>query len=157
MEEQPQVKVTGRRQAKRTERKVKTKKSNWFVTINTNKRYADDDPDLENDEAVLEEIIVGVLENIGEYMTVQVADHKWATEHIHNVVTDYVIERGQKTKMLHAHILIKVDHTSNIKFQYGKIKEHIMNELGLDNIYCDAKLVRPTSDDFITAYLDKNM
>jgi hypothetical protein len=150
------VKVSGRRQAKMTERKVKTKRSNWFFTLSTNKRYKDDDEAIENDEACLEEAIVEVLENIGDFMTVQVADHSWSNKHIHDVTTDYVIERGPTTKALHAHILIKVEHTSNIKLEYGKIKQHIMDILGLDNLYCNAKLVKPTSDDYILSYLDKN-
>lgn len=150
------VKVSGRRQAKMVERKVKTKRSNWFFTLSTNKRYKDDDEAIENDEACLEEAILEVLENIGNFITVQVAEHSWSSQYIHDVTTDYVIERGPTTGALHAHILIKVEHTSNIKLDYGKIKQHVMNILGLDNLYCNAKLVKPTSDDWILSYLSKN-
>lgn len=154
-EEAPIVKVKGRRQAKMTEKKVKTKKSCWLVTVSTNMRYADDDEGLQNDELCLSDSVEGILNNIHDYVKFQTADHGWSKSFVKVADNDYVIERGGKTKALHCHMLIRIQHYSNIRLDYDKIKQTIKDDLGLDNVYINAKLVRPTSEEWLEEYIDK--
>lgn len=152
------VKVRGKKSATKTERKVKTNKSHFFLTISTNQRYRDQqDPNLSNDEQCLAESVERILNNIGGYVKINTTEHSWSKDHIKDVTSDYVVELGPKTRALHAHILVRIDHLSNIHLDYKKIKEAIMSDLGLNNLYCKHKLVRASGDDWILRYIDKNL
>lgn len=152
---EPEIKVKGRRQARMTDRKVRTKKSNWLLTISTNQRYADSDEHLADDEEIFEEAILRLLNNLGDFVKINQEGHSWSKSVIEKADTDYVIERGGKTKALHCHILVKIHHTSNLRLDYDKIKNQIKDDLELNNVYINAKLVRPSSDDWLEEYIDK--
>lgn len=149
------IKVKGGRQGKNTERQVRPKKSCFLLTISTNQRYKEDDPNLENDELVFEEAVKKVLRNLPSHINVIEEGHKWDSTHIKDVDVDYTIERGV-TGQLHTHILLKFNHHTKLRLDYASIKKSILDDLGLDNLYMQNKLVRPTSDDWLRDYLAKS-
>lgn len=156
MAEQPTVKIRGGRQGKNTERAAKVKRSAFFLTISTNQRYAEDDPNIENDEAVFEESIQSVLQDLGTYIRFRTDGDSWTSGKIQSVEVDYTVERG-RTNQIHTHILIKIKHDSNIQLDYGAIKRKICDDLGLDNLYVNNKLLGQNawSHDFLLSYVNK--
>jgi hypothetical protein len=156
MAEQPTVKIRGGRQGKNTERAAKVKRSAFFLTISTNQRYAEDDPNIENDEAVFEESIQSVLQDMGKYIRFRADGHSWTSGKIQSVEVDYTVERG-RTNQIHTHILIKIKHDSNIQLDYGAIKKKICDDLGLDNLYVNNKLLGQNawSHDVLLSYVNK--
>ena len=51
--------------------------------------------------------------------------------------------------------MIKFKHQTRIQLDFLKIKEFFKKEMGLKNIYLQAKLLRPSASDNILDYLDK--
>jgi hypothetical protein len=153
---EPTVKIRGGRQGKNTEKAPKVKRSAFFLTISTNQRYAQDDPNIENDEEVFEESIRTILEDLGKYVRFRADGHSWTSGKIHSVEVDYTVERG-KTNQIHTHILIKIKHDSNIQLNYGAIKEKICDDLGLGNVYMQNKLLGQNAwgADFLMDYVSK--
>lgn len=153
---EPIIKIRGGRQGKNTEKAPKVKRSAFFLTISTNQRYAENDPNIENDEEVFEDSIKSVLEDLGKYIRFRADGHTWESGKIHSVEVDYTVERG-RTNQIHAHILIKIKHDSNIQLKYGDIKEKICNDLGLDNLYVNNKLLGANAwgGDFLRDYVNK--
>lgn len=151
----PTVRVRGRKSAEEKPREAKPKRSGWLYTVSTNQRYEDDDPDLANDENVFAEVVNEICENIGDYLIFKVEGDGFTDEKVQFANSDYVIERGGKTKALHAHILIQISHHSRIHLDFEKIKDRIQEELGV-KVYINGKLVKPTSDHFLSEYLSKH-
>lgn len=156
---EPTVKIRGGRQGKNTEKAPTVKRSAFFLTISTNQRYAEDDPNIENDEEVFEDSIKGVLNDLakyGKYIRFRQEGHTWTSGKIHTVDIDYTVERG-KTNQIHSHILLKFKHNSNIQLNYGAIKDKICDDLGLDNVYINNKLLGQNAwgDSFLKDYVNK--
>lgn len=155
----PEVKVRGRRQAKTTEtREDKIKHSQWLWTFNPNiPKFQDGDADLEEQEAILSDACEDLLHDIGSYVkfTHEKGDHKWSSDIITNAECDHTVERGGKRGQLHAHMLIKISHRSKISLDYAAMKARLCEDLGIENAYTNAKLVRATGSDFLLAYLNK--
>lgn len=154
MPDKPTVRVRGRKSAREKPITEKPKRSAWLYTISTNQRYEDDDANLEEDEEVFGEVIEGILNNIGNYLNFKIEGDSFTGEKVQNVSCDYVIERGGKTKALHAHILIQITHYSRIHLNYEAVKHKIEEEIGC-MCYMNGKLVRPTSETYLMDYLNK--
>jgi hypothetical protein len=135
--------------------KEKTKaprQSNFFLTINTNQRFKDDDPNLQNDTEFFVEVIENILNNVQEYVTIP-AEANWDTD-VQDVDVNYVVEKGTEKNCLHTHILLKFKHNTKVQLNYKKIKEDICNKLGLPNIHLKNILVK-NNNDKILDYMNK--
>lgn len=155
MSTKPTVKVRGRKSATEKPREEKAKSSSWLYTVSTNQRYADDDPNLAEDEEVFDEVINDICNNIGKYLIFKVEGDGFTSEKIQHVSCDYVLERGETTKALHAHIHISISHHSKIHLDFKAIKHKVEEELGV-GVYQDGKLVKASGDHFLSAYLRKH-
>ena len=80
---------------------------------------------------------------------------QWNEDKIKNVDIDYTIERGMKKGQLHIHIMFKIKHFTKIQLNYDKIKKKICDDLGLKNIYCYNRLLKPNDSDNVQDYLNK--
>ena len=125
--------------------------SSFFVTINTNQSYKEDDPSIDDDAQIFSSVIEDILNNIGDYITLPVGDD---LSKVKDADLEYVVERGSKMRSLHTHIMIKFKHNSNVKLNYKKIKDKIKSELGLNNIYFQNKMVRANNEN-LANYLNK--
>ena len=74
---------------------------------------------------------------------------------VKDVNADYVVEVGDIKKQIHSHIMLKFKHHTRIQLHFEKIKEFFKKEMGLKNIYMQAKLLRPSASDNIVDYLNK--
>jgi hypothetical protein len=150
----PDIKVKGGiQQLDKVIKNAKDKTSNFFLTINTNQQYKENDPNLQNDIAVFEECIKNILSNINEY--VNISEGIWDDEHINDVDIDYVIELGTIKRHIHAHIMIKIKHRAKLMLDYKKIKSKVLQTLGLKNIYVNNKLMKKDSSTNVLDYINK--
>jgi hypothetical protein len=150
----PDIKVKGGiQQLDKVIKNAKDKTSNFFLTINTNQQYQQDDPNLQNDIAVFEECIKNILSNINNY--VNISEGIWDDEHVNDVDIDYVIELGPVKKHIHAHIMIKIKHRTKLMLDLQKIKSKILSDLGLKNIYMNNKLMKKDSSTNVLDYIHK--
>jgi hypothetical protein len=152
----PTIKLTGSIQdLKKKEKNEKINQSNFLLTINTNQQYKEDDPNLQNDIEVFDSTIQTILNNIDEYVKLPEND-TWDDKTVKDVKIDYTIERGLKKGQVHIHILLKFKHITKIQLNYQKIKNKIMEDLGLSQgIYMYNRLIRKNESDDILSYLNK--
>lgn len=153
-EKAPKVTIKGTRQ-RRTEPKAKPKYSNWLLTINSNQSYKEDDPHRESDAEIMEEAVVDILNNIKSYIRIEDENGSWSSTSINSVEVDYGVEYGPKQRRLHCHIFVRVKHNTKVKLDYQGIKKAYCDALGLDNCYFDSKLIRTSSEQWVTQYISK--
>ena len=150
----PDIKIKGGiQQLDKVIKNAKDKTSNFFLTINTNQSYKQDDPNLQNDIAVFEECIKGILSNLNDYVNID--GGIWSDDFIDDVDIDYVIELGTIKRHIHAHIMIKIKHRTKLMLDYKKIKAKVLSELGLKNIYVNNKLMKKDSSTNVLDYINK--
>ena len=148
----PIVKVKGNIQnLEKKEKNEKPKRSNFLLTINTNQQIEKEN--IDNDIEIFDKCIQEILNNVQDYINIPEGD--WNDEKIVDTDIQYTIEEGSKFHRLHIHILFKFVHHTKILLNYDKIKNKIMNDLGLDNVYLYNKLVRNNDNDNILDYLKK--
>jgi hypothetical protein len=151
----PKVQISGKIQdMKKKEKNIKPKQSNFLLTLNTNQQYKEGDVHLQNDIEVFNESIDDMLQNIDAYIRLP-EGHTWNDDLIKDVKIDYTIERGGKKNQLHIHILFKLQHFTKVQLDYQKIKDKLMKDLGLHNIYCYNRLLRPNDSENIMDYMSK--
>ena len=51
--------------------------------------------------------------------------------------------------------MFKIKHFTKVQLNYDKIKKKICDDLGLNNIYCYNRLLRPNDSDNVQDYLNK--
>jgi hypothetical protein len=135
------------------EKAIAPRQSNFFLTINTNQRFKDDDLMLQNDTEVFVEVIEKVLNNIQSYVSIPV-EANWDND-VQSVDVDYVVEKGNEKNCLHTHILMKIKHRTRVQLNYKLLKEHICADLGLPNIHLKNILLKMDNSDNILEYLNK--
>ena len=151
----PLIKVKGNIQdLKKTIKNVKPKQSNFLLTLNTNQQFKEDDKHLKDDIEIFDGCINELLNNVDQYLKLPETD-KWDEDTIKDVNIDYTIERGLKKGQLHIHIMFKIKHFTKIQLNYDKIKKKICDDLGLKNIYCYNRLLKPNDSDNVQDYLNK--
>ena len=153
----PQIKITSRKQnLNKVEKNLKPKHSNFLLTINLNQQYHKDEhkKNLEGDMSYFDDAINKLLNSIESYVKLPEGT-PFNDETIKDVSADYVVELGDIKKQVHTHIMIKFKHHTRIQLDFLKIKEFFKKEMGLKNIYLQAKLLRPSASDNILEYLEK--
>ena len=92
--------------------------------------------------------------NINEYIKLP-EGITFGEPHIKDVDVDYPVEVGDIKKQIHVHIMMKITHFTKVQWKYIGIKINVKEALGLTNIYCRSKLLKPTASDNILDYWDK--
>ena len=155
MSNKPQIKIKGKIQdLAKKEKNIKPKHSNFLLTINTNQQYKENDEHLKDDIEIFDTSIKTILNNIDQYVNLPPTD-KWDDNTIKDADIDYTIERGGKKGQLHIHILFKFKHLSKIQLNYTKIKDKLIKDLGLHNVYMYNRLIRNSGNDNVLDYLNK--
>jgi hypothetical protein len=154
----PKIKVSGKVQnmaiTNTESKKVVPKKTNFLLTMNLNQSYKPDDPNLQNDIEIFDGVIQDILNNLDQYINLPDGT-QWNDDIIKDVKCDYVIERGLKFGFLHTHIMISIEHFTNVKLDYAKVKDKVKNELGLINFHLNNKIIKNNGNVNILEYLDK--
>lgn len=131
--------------------KRKARWSNFLITINTQIRtygVGCDEERCAEKEQQLRDCLKTLLDpsNIPNLIEITKEGDKWELGTIENVDIQSVVETRGKKDMLHCHILIKIQHRTLIRLKYGDIKQHVLNCLGLENVYFNSKLLRHAGD-----------
>jgi hypothetical protein len=154
MSKKPIINVTGNiSDFNETVKKEAIKQSNFYLTINLNQGYNEDDNYLESDTQIFDEVLSDVLNRLDEFVTLPEGVF-WNDDTINNVDVDYIIEKGHNQKRLHSHILIKIKHKTTVKLDFVKIKRHICDTLGLKNIYMK-NIMSKSNENNILEYINK--
>ena len=153
----PQIKITSRRQnLEKAEKNIKPIHSNFLITLNLNQQYHKDEhkANLEGDMSYFDDTINKFLNSIENFIRLP-SGVQYNDDTVKDIAADYVVELGNIKKQVHTHIMLKVKHHTRIQLNFQKIKEFFKKEMGLKNIYLQAKLLRPSASDNIVDYLEK--
>ena len=153
----PQIKITSRRQnLEKAEKNIKPIHSNFLITLNLNQQYHKDEhkANLEGDMSYFDDTINKFLNSIENFIRLP-SGVQYNDDTVKDIAADYVVELGNIKKQVHTHIMLKVKHHTRIQLNFQKIKEFFKKEMGLKNLYLQAKLLRPSASDNIVDYLEK--
>lgn len=159
--------------AKRTKRSDQMAKpgrlanSNWFITINTNQRFAT------YDEAKplllsLQKSIRDIFQNLSQYIEFRVEGHTWTPNFIDRVRVKQGVEFSEANHLAHVHFMIAIRHKSRIHLDYAKLQLTVRQALAKDcpanfttasgepkNIYFYSKVYRDAAANFEN-YINKD-
>jgi len=153
----PQIKITSRRQnLEKSEKNIKPIHSNFLITLNLNQQYHKDEhkANLNSDMDAFDDVINKFLNGIENFIRLP-QGVQFNDDTIKDVNADYTIEVGDIKKQIHTHIMLKFKHHTRIQLNFQKIKEFYKKEMGLKNVYLQAKLLRPSASENIIDYLEK--
>ncbi len=153
----PQIKITSRKQnLKKVEKNIKPIHSNFLLTLNLNQQYHKDEhkANLEGHMTNFDDTINKFLNSIENFIRLP-SGVQYNDDTVKDIAADYVVELGAIKKQVHTHIMLKCKHHTRIQLNFQKIKEFFKKEMGLKNIYLQAKLLRPSASDNIVDYLNK--
>jgi hypothetical protein len=149
-------------QSTSTEKRKRTNRwSNFFLTINTNKRFYKTEENYPVYKHKLTEVIdtfLGNKKNIVHF--IKHTDGQLNFSDIKKISVESVLELGPKTRTLHAHVLIKIFHRTNIRLDPLQIQSVILEAFNededthLENIYINIRASSNQSDN-ILRYMSK--
>ena len=133
----------------------KMNKSNFFLTINTQKGYPKHKREhLENDAEMVNELMQEMLNDLGSIVKFKDPTHTWSSQYIKSVNSNYACEVGEIYSKLHVHAAICVSHTSSIQLDRKKIEKLFEERLGITGIHIDIKILKSDVDN-ILEYINK--
>lgn len=117
-------------------KKKKRQYSNWFITVNTNRKIKADPHalyDLNGDELTFTELRdrlkSSILEILYEKLPDLVIFKQGDVSDIVDVNLDVGIEIGPKEKRLHAHASVQIIHTAKLHLDYAKLRSRFEDAL----------------------------
>lgn len=142
------------------------KHSNFFITLNTNRIPAND-----AEEETLRRIIADSVRGMSDWKVfkdllrnMDVLDIPVPPDKVHDVRIQFVTEKGKKPKggRVHAHILIKVTHSTRLRLDLPNLKAYFLDyfdahnpeHISVANVYLNVRAVR--SNKSIYDYLEKD-
>ena len=146
----PVVQVERRRSA--TAAPHGLKRSSWFILVNSNKRRAQLSPE---GEANFAGAVEGFTRNLPRFVRFTAGDGaSWTKDHIKSVSINYALEKGESAGSLHAHMLLKLEHTTKVQLIYKELWAYF-REQGVHG-YINCKLCHLGGGiDSIKAYIYK--
>ena len=138
----------------------KKKYSRFIITINPNIKGGDYPHGGE--EGLRQRLLLcqRLLEKdkVEKYVYIMDKAHSFST-HIDTIVTDGAIEKGEKNRMLHIHILWSAEHRTRLRLQFGPLRsafEKILDTGG--KIHFNARLLRLSAETLqdVKAYIHKD-
>ena len=138
----------------------KKKYSRFIITINPNIKGGDYQHGGE--EGLRQRLLLcqRLLEKdrVEPYVYLMDKAHSFSS-HIDTIVTDGAIEKGEKNRMLHIHILWSAEHRTRLRLQFGPLRsafEKILDTGG--KIHFNARLLRLSAETLqdVKAYIHKD-
>lgn len=121
------------------EKKRRNKRSNFFITINTNQKINPHSKEYENLNNSFKKSLNEIYNNIKDYINISQKDDSF-DNNVEDVNIDSATKYGPKNNSVHTHININLKHNTLLKLDYSKIKKKICEDLNLKNIYMNSKL-----------------
>ena len=131
--DKPKIKITNvddKPQKPPKEMKKRNRKSNFFLTINTNQKFNPHSEEYEKFNVNFKKSLNEIYQNIQNYITIGEKESNF-DNNVHEVDIKSATEIGPKTGSSHAHIMLGFKHNTLVKLDYPKIKEKIQNDLNL--------------------------
>lgn len=112
----------------------KIKTSQFMVTINPNISCKKVGDDLMKER--LKETIQCVYSNQSLQHLVKFRDyrHSFTSKYIKGIKMEYALEKGKKCGFVHSHILLKIEHVSNIQLKFREMKEKVRQCLDFESL-----------------------
>lgn len=127
--------ITGEK-AKKAPTQAKARWSNFLVTVNTNKRHQNKDPEFRAQEKQLRDTIDNLLDDANlRKLIVMMKPGDTYDNSIATINIDGMTEIAPKTQTLHMHVLISVHHRTTLKLDYEALKREICGALGPCYVY----------------------
>ena len=110
---------------------VKTKKrqlrhSNYFITINTNKRFTGHEPHFNRRTREFEKAITDTFaDEVGDIVVFK----EGGPADIKSINLEYGIELGDELGCLHVHLTLKISHYAKLKLDYAAIRAKMLEKL----------------------------
>lgn len=99
-----------------------TKFSGFFLTLNTNRKWANDSAETK----CFKDAVNAVMNNPASFIKFKDPNHKWSGKYIIDANTEISFERGDPSKptknQVHAHVILKIKHHSNLQIDAHALK-----------------------------------
>ena len=131
--------------------------SNFFLTLNSNKRFADPEaPQYHEFKQRFQGAVDSVFsaDRILEFIVVKEAGK--SMDDVSEVKVSGATELAPETHTLHLHVLVSVSHYTRVKMDYQKIRAEFGKVAGLNGVYFDARVFSSAEGD-IMQYVNKNV
>lgn len=131
------------------------KHSNFFITVNTNRRV---DKDLENPFVrKFAKVVIYMMKNIFDFVETKEGH---PTDDDRDVEIVPRIERGTEKGLLHAHLKVEITHGSNIYLNFEMLRRYFIQNMNLRGVHLDVKnykgsRIAETDSDRILRYMNK--
>jgi len=146
----PKVTSTDLNKTQPVQRSRPKRHSNFLITINTNQVYDPNNPDSLSLETRFDQALSTIFAdtNIPNLIDFKIDGHTFTRPYIDSINVERVIEYNGKTNQnrLHAHVFVQVAHRSKIHLKLSEIKQKIMEDTGLSNLYFYTKVYRHAND-----------
>lgn len=106
------------------------KESNYFILVDTKQKLDGLEPDswyYDKIDEFMEQVFKENLDSIVSFNNTKKRKHHWSKNYIDDVSVRYAVEIGHKNQTLHLHIVLRIQHHSNIS-----VKQEPINELATD-------------------------
>lgn len=128
--------ITAKEKVFEDNKKNLVKQSNWFLTLNSNKRLEGDSPEAEQ----WMHSVQLAMDNPQNWIKFMIPEDKWDAKSIISADVEISHEIGGKYHQLHSHCIIKIKHRSSIQVDRHKLKVAILEHCPFNGAYVDSKL-----------------
>jgi hypothetical protein len=134
--------------------KKKAKNSNFALLINTNQRFGKYDEDALPYAKKLTRVVKQILDNPKKYLKFLEGDVPWTTEYVKSIHGACYTEYGEQFGQIHCHAVICCRHRTKLQLDLDKIKQHICDKMGLENIFIRCNILRDSTNHCLQNYVD---
>ena len=138
--------------------------STFLITVNSNKSFKANDPELPKAGEVFKKAVdeyLTKMENKGSFILFRDDKGEWNDKKIKSFKSNSAIERSSKG-MLHAHMVVVIKHWTRVNINVPNTKAFFLkkleNEFNIKNVYVFVKYYRNKRkpEEVLDAYLNKN-
>lgn len=145
---------------KKTGKTTKYKRSNFHVTVNTNKRYAPNSEELKTQSINLKKAAKKMTKSkrIGNFIQVMNPKHIYSEKYVRNIKTLGAVERGSKYNQLHLHLGVSIKHRSQVRMNIPELRKWFTEKMGGTNVHVNVRGFpgRRNPLDILKNYINKN-
>ena len=128
-----------KRAMRKWQKKRRNRRSNFFLTINTNQHFNQHSQEYEQFNNKFKQSLNDIYNNLGDYLKIKEQNDNF-DNNVEDVDIKSATEIGSKTGKVHVHVSFNIKHNTLLQLDYDKIKTKIQNDLQLQNIYLNNKV-----------------
>jgi hypothetical protein len=121
-----------------------SKSSTWYITINPNIAVFSK-TEAQHKKENLKQIVSEIFEqNLKDFV---ICDDEFTPQYIKDIDLQCAIEVGEKYHRIHCHLILSINHNTNLKLDYSKLRGSLKSKFyGKDsnkNVHLFCKTVHP--------------